>query len=603
MKRAALTSALALAAAAALPGVAHAGHNADVHSNNMSLIANFDDGGTYRQGSDLAFWGDTAILGSYGEPGGFRVMNVADPARPVELGQMDCPGPQNDVSIWRDLVFLSVDSPRTGPECGAGAASAPQQAAGQMWEGVRIFSIANPSKPVQIKAVGTDCGSHTHTLHPDEANNRVLIYVQSYPLGAPIPSCHPGHQKISVIEVPLNNPAAARVVSTPNVGPAIGCHDSTVLMPRKLVGAACISESQMWDVSDPVRPRVLSHIVNPAINIQHSTTFTWDGNTMVIGDELGGAEASPGCGPGGDHVPFGALWFYDVKNPNSPQPRGAWRIPQTVASALCTAHNFNTIPLLSGRHVLASAWYDGGTTVTDFSDPTAPVQIGHYQARQGVQGTSWSSYWYNDRYFANNWENQTASNSRGFDVFSLNDGRVKDFVRIPRLNPQTQEPLPGIGLIGRGPPRGRCRDRIRPRSSFNRRSLRRTRRGIRLTGRASDRGCGRRGRGRVSHVIVAIARRYGKRTYRCSYLRKLPGRARADRLMLGRRRSCRRKTWIVAGGTTKWRYRIKARLPRGLYNIRTKAVDSAANFERRRVGTGKGKRKRGRVNVLWFRVR
>jgi hypothetical protein len=586
--------ALAVASLTLCPAAAQAGHNRDQHSSNMSLIGQFNDGGTYRQGSDIAIWENLAAIGNL-DPGGFRLMDISNPRGPRELGQFACTGTQSDTAIWGDIVVVSVDVPMSSPNCDATAQRADT---GTTWEGLRIVSIADRANPRQLAAVKTDCGSHTHTLLPDEANNRLLVYVHSYPLNPQGVNCTAAsHRKVSVVEVPLSNPAASKVASTFDVSPTVGCHDSTVLIPRKLVGAACISESQMWDVSaDPLRPRILSHITNPAINIHHSTTFTWDGRMLVIGDELAGATVTPGCGPGGEHVPFGALWFYDVSDPRNPRERAAWRIPQTVASVLCTAHNFNTIPLLSGRYVLASAWYDGGTTVTDFTDPANPRQLGHYIPAEGGQGTAWSSYWHNGLIYSNNYETTGGSRSRGFDVFSIAHSSLTDFVRLPRLNPQTMEPLPGIGLTRR-PRRPSCRDRIRPRSSFSRRGLRRSPGGITVSGRASDRGCGRRRRGRVSHVIVAVARRYGQRRYRCSYLRRLPGRARTDRLTLGRRGSCRKKTYVVAGGTAKWRYRIKARLPRGLYNIRTRAVDSSANFERRRDGRGK------RVNVLWFRVR
>ena len=53
---------------------ASADHNADVHSDNMRLVANWNDGGAYRQGSDLAFWGNRAVVGNYGNPGGFWLL-------------------------------------------------------------------------------------------------------------------------------------------------------------------------------------------------------------------------------------------------------------------------------------------------------------------------------------------------------------------------------------------------------------------------------------------------------------------------------------------------------------------------------------------------
>ncbi len=422
------------------------GHEHDVHSDNMFLVANNDDGGTYRQGSDLAFWGTLAVLGNYDNPGGFRLMDIEDPSNPTEIGQFVCRGPQSDVSIWRDLVFVSVDTPMAGPECGAPSAGTLQVSEGKAFEGIRVVSIANRANPTQIAFVDTDCGSHTHTLVPDEENKRLLIYVLSYPLGGQGVECNAEtHRKISVVEVPLNKPAEARVVSTPDVSPAVGCHDVTVYTALNLAGAACITETQLWDISDPANPTILSHIVNPAINIHHSTTFDWDGTTLVIGDELGGAAASPGCGDGSEHLPLGALWFYDVSNPALPVVKSSYSIPQEEVSAFCTAHNFNTVPTRNGRDILVSAWYNGGTTVLDYTDPGNVVQLGFYIANEPKISAAWSSYWYRGFIYANNFDedvNSLSPRSRGFDVFAIGDPAIGKPFKVNRLNPQTMEPPP-----------------------------------------------------------------------------------------------------------------------------------------------------------------
>ncbi|HVL53634.1 MAG TPA: hypothetical protein VM344_05185 [Vitreimonas sp.] len=422
-----------------------AGSDADLHLDNMFLVSNFDDGGTYRTGTDLAFWGQRMIAGSLpagSSVGGFRVMDISDPAALVELGQFDCRSNQADVSVWKNLVFVSVDTPVDRPECaGSLSAGTTQVTLGQAYEGIRIVSIADPANPVQVGFVDTDCGSHTHTLVPDENKNRVLLYVLSYPLGGQSGECNAeSHRKISVVEVPLKNPAAARVIATPDVSPAIGCHDVTVFTRRKLAAAACITESQMWDIADPANPRVIAHIANPAINIHHSTTFNWRGDTIVIGDELGGAALAPGCVDGHHHLPLGALWFYDVSNPASPVLRGTYSVPQASASTLCTAHNFNTVPTRTGRDVLVSAWYDGGTTVVDFTDPANASQLGFYTAKEPRQSTTWSSYWYRGFIYANNYEN--GQQSRGLDVMAIGDPALKNAFKVNRLNPQTMEPLP-----------------------------------------------------------------------------------------------------------------------------------------------------------------
>jgi len=445
MKRAALFVSFLLAFGAQ-SSVSVANHNADLH-HNMRLVSRFTDGGTYSSGTDIAFWGKTAVFGDQG-PGAFRLVDISDPANLQTLGRFSCPGSQNDVSIFRRLVIVSVDGARASEECGAPAASTTQIVTGTAWEGIRIVSINDPANPVQVGAVDTPCGSHTHTIVPDTRHRdasgklapRLIVYVLSFPLTQQGVDCASGtHRRIVVVEVPLKNPAAARIVSQPDVSPADGCHDVTVLLDRRstparlLAGAACISESQIWDISDPVNPEILAHIVNPAINIHHSAAFNWEGGTLVLGDELGGAAVSPGCVE--DSAPLGALWFYDISNPAVPIPEGFFVIPQRegeVASP-CTAHNYNIVPLKDGRDVLVSAWYVGGTTVVDFTDRSDPQQIAFYVPRTGVGGNSWSSYWYNGFVYANN------LGTRGVDVFEVNHPAVANEVLLPRLNPQSQE--------------------------------------------------------------------------------------------------------------------------------------------------------------------
>lgn len=418
---------------------------ADIHSDNMRLVDTFDDGGEYRQGSDLAFWGNRAVLGMYDNPGGFRVLNLRTMR---EIGQFDCPGRQADVAIWKKLVVVSVDTPRTGPKCGAPAASAAQIAAGQGWEGIRIVSIANPRKPKQLTTVATDCGSHTHTLVPQPGKGRLLVYVSSYPLTGHHGEDEAGnecgrHGKISVVRIPLRNPRQAKVVNEPSTGNTIGCHDITVLRSEKLAAAACISESQIWDISDPVNPVTLSTFRDMRINIHHSSAFSFDGDTVVIGDELGGAVATPGCT--GGNFPVGALWFWDISDRTNPVMRSYWRIPREEASPFCTAHNFNVLPMRTKRDILVSAWYNGGTTVVDFTDPANPREIAYYNAKEGTQSATWSSHWYRGRIYANNFDvdvNSVTPRSRGLDVFEVDAPFAKHVYDLRRLNPQTQEKLP-----------------------------------------------------------------------------------------------------------------------------------------------------------------
>jgi hypothetical protein len=402
-------------------------------SPNLAHLANIP----YTSGTDLAFFEHYAIAGDNGgSDAGFRIIDIADPASPKVVGHFHCLGSQNDVSVWGRLAFVSIDGRRTSDACDAPT--------GGTTEGVRVVDISNLARPKQIAFVQTDCGSHTHTLVPDPSHDRILLYVESYPFLArtPVdpnagdPQCNQSrHDKVSVVEVPLAHPRSARVIATPSVAPALGCHDVTVFLARKLAAAACLNESQMWDISDPVHFKILAHIpsdVFKPIEVHHSAAFSWDGNTLAIGDEAGGA-LGPACATG--HDPLGAIWFFDVTDPANPVLKGSFSLPRPRVIA-CTAHNFNVIPGIE-RDVLVSGFYRGGVAVVDFTDPSAPFEVAHgylFGTDEGADGESdvWSAYWYDGAIYAND-------GTRGFDVFRLTDPEVAGAASLSRMNAQTQE--------------------------------------------------------------------------------------------------------------------------------------------------------------------
>jgi hypothetical protein len=452
----------AIVAIVATAGIYTTGQADDgASAENMEVVATYtgEDDKPYRAGTDMAFWGDRAIVGHLDQgtgpnaspPGGFRILDVSDPTAPQLEGRFDCWGDQSDVSVWEDLVILSVDKPTT-PDCSAQSGS---------WEGIRVISIADPAEPEILASVATDCGSHTNTILPDPENGRLLVYVLSYPLAGrynpagALPSCNAAtHRKISVVEVPLDAPGDARVIGTPSTGETIGCHDVTILQEAELAGAACLTETQLWSLEDPERPEILASIRNPQINIHHSTVFSNDGNTIVIGDELGGAAASPGC-LGTDLFTPGGLFFYDVSDRANPQFRSAYKLPRADVSEFCTAHLFNVVPRRDERNLLVSSWYTGATSVIDFTDPARPQEIAHSipgakatPTSQETESATWASYWYNGFVYANNFDedvNSISPRSRGLDVLRLTGPAaeaVEGAVALPRLNPQLQEPLP-----------------------------------------------------------------------------------------------------------------------------------------------------------------
>ncbi len=466
----------------------------------------------------------------------------------------------------RLLLIQSVDRPQTTQECPTSAdtpiavgvpaceptpeipapecPTAVRRLAQPGFEGLRIFDVTRPETPVHIASVPTACGSHTHTTIRDEDDHRAIIYVSSYPTGfSPTPAgaadfggprCTIPHARISIVEIPDKQPENARVLkeqflhadTLPFLGTvgsggtgAIGCHDITVYYedqkqqpagqpeavapPRRVAGAACLEEGQIWDVTQPENPTTLgphTHIRNPFITsgvpgtfkgLFHTASFTWDGQILLFTDEWGGGGAH-GCD--GPQDTRGNVWFYQNVPPGTADAPlyGRYIIPRPQpAQEVCTMHNGNVIPTNDGYFGVSSA-YEGGTSVFDFSGvqnytpiflehgpepatvpPIVAREIAFFDA-QGVDGRGrddvWSSYWYNDRVFANGGLGRPHNpGGRGFDVYKLltRGGRLVDnegnptFVagddpnaptvqeyrarKQPYSNPQTQDTFDKVG--------------------------------------------------------------------------------------------------------------------------------------------------------------
>src|SRR5678816_2873095 len=189
--------------------------------------------------SDIAFQGNHLFQGNFY---GVNIYDISIPAKTRLLTSMVCPGGQGDVSIYKNLMFMSVEMPNGRIDCGIqGFPPAPPPAGDEKkqtipapqkdrFRGVRIFDISNIRSPKQIAAVQTCRGSHTHTLvvDPNDKNN-VYVYVsgtsfvrQSEELAgcsgeAPDKNPNTSLFRIDVIKVPLAAPQNAQVVSSPRV--------------------------------------------------------------------------------------------------------------------------------------------------------------------------------------------------------------------------------------------------------------------------------------------------------------------------------------------------------------------------------------------------
>jgi hypothetical protein len=175
--------------------------------------------------SDLAFTGPHAIQGNYN---GFQVWDISNPARPTLVRGYVCPASQSDVSVYRNLLFISGEGMGGRLDCGTQGVR--EAVSPDRLRGIRIFDISDVANPRYVGNVQTCRGSHTHTVleHPGDRDN-VYVYVSgSAPVrpaaelagcvGAP-PSEDPNSAlfRIEVIRVPLAAPERAAIVSSPRI--------------------------------------------------------------------------------------------------------------------------------------------------------------------------------------------------------------------------------------------------------------------------------------------------------------------------------------------------------------------------------------------------
>ncbi len=415
-------------------------------SRNIELLANVPKSGPFAAESsletDLAFQGDYAFQGNYN---GLTVYDIRQPRKPRIVTQVLCPGSQNDVSVYGDVLVLSVDSSRSNDSCDNVAQSASIK---ESWEGIRVFDISDPTQPRYVAAVETACGSHTHTLAPSKNRRDLYVYVSSYSPNASFPDCQPPHDQISVVKVPLRAPQDAAVVSTPVLFPdggnpsggysstTSGCHDLTAYARKDVMAGACMGDGILLDISDRERP-VVTERVRDTENFAfwHSATFNNDGTKVVFTDELGGG-GGPTCNPTVGDIK-GADGIYDIRG-GKLVFRSYFKIPRTQANTEnCVAHNGSLIPV-KGRDIMVQAWYQGGISVWDFTNSAKPVEIAHFDRgplseERLIVGGSWSAYWYNGHIYSSDIQ-------QGLDVLKVNDPRVARArgVRVDELNVQSQ---------------------------------------------------------------------------------------------------------------------------------------------------------------------
>ena len=396
--------------------------------------------------TDVAFRDDIMVAGSYH---GFNIYALGDDGQPDLTASVVCPGGQGDVSIVDDLLIMSVEETRGRVDCGLEGVT--DEISEERFRGLRIFDISDLTRPKQVGAVQTCRGSHTHSVvsGPD-ADGELIVYnsgISRVRDEEELPGCFdesPGDDRtalfrIDVIEIPVDNPAASRIIDSPTVfaDPETGalaglwrggdhgentqetyrtdqCHDITVFPSLNLAAGACSGNGILFDITDPRAPERIDAVSDSGFAYWHSATFNNDGSKVLFTDEWGGG-TRPRCRTY-DPLTWGADAIYDIID-GKLAFRSHFKMPAPQGETEnCVAHNGSIIPV-PGRDIFVQAWYQGGLSIIDFTDSANPIEIAYFDRgpiddTDLVTGGYWSTYWYRGRIYG-------TEIIRGIDVFAL----------------------------------------------------------------------------------------------------------------------------------------------------------------------------------------
>jgi len=487
--------------------------------------------------SDITFTGPYAIQGSFN---GYQVWDISNPASPALKTAYFCPASQSDVSVYKNLLFVSGESLSGRLDCGAVALT--DTVSSLRIRGIRIFDITDVTAPKYIGNVQTCRGSHTHSVlfDPNDPAN-VYVYISGSARVRPaaeLPGCvaaAPASDsasalfRIEVIKVPLAHPEQAAIVNSPRIfsnlvaprihgdvpvdvaaarargafigtvngqervlsgrftGPLLDsivkarggatataadsealraalpglveavfgpqappqagptqCHDITVYPAIGRAGGACEGYGFLLDIRDPVRPVRIDAVSDSNFSYWHSATFNNDGTKVLVSDEWGGG-LQPKC-RATDPREWGADAIFDIVG-GKMEFQNYYKLPAPqTTNENCVAHNGSLIPI-PGRDVMVQAWYQGGISVFDWTDPRHPMEIaffdrGSIDSTKIVAGGSWSAYWYNGAIVS-------SEIARGLDILELtpstfisqNEIDAAKTVHVDYLNVQGQQKI------------------------------------------------------------------------------------------------------------------------------------------------------------------
>ena len=430
--------------------------------------------------SDMAFRDDLLVTGSYH---GFNIYRIDEEGLPKLITSVVCPGGQGDVSIVGDLLIYSVEQTRGRLDCGLEGVTV--DASLDRFRGLRIFDISDLSRPMQVGAVQTCRGSHTHSVVAGPTpDGKILVYNsgtgrvrEEEELDQCIDDI-PGDDRtalfrIDVIEIPVDDPSQSSIIDSPAVfaDPETGvlaglwrggdhgddtqetsrtdqCHDITVFPSANLAAGACSGNGILFDITDPRKPTRIDVVTDSGFAYWHSATFNNEGTKVLFTDEWGGGGRAR-C-RAWDPLTWGADAIYDIVD-DKLEFRSHYKMPAPqLETENCVAHNGSIVPV-PGRDIFVQAWYQGGISVIDFTDSSNPLEIAYFDRGpiledELITGGYWSVYYYEGTIYG-------TEITRGLDVLKLIPSEYLSENEIAaaamaypvigprRFNPQQQVPM------------------------------------------------------------------------------------------------------------------------------------------------------------------
>ena len=431
--------------------------------------------------TDMAFRDNLLVAGSYH---GFNMYEIGGDGIPNLLTSVVCPGGQGDVSVVGNLLIMSVEEIRSRIDCGLEGVG--KDASPERFRGIRIFDISDLQNPIQVGAVQTCRGSHTHSVvkGPTE-DGKIIVYNSGTGsvrdeeemkecIGNVAGDKRTALFRIDIIEIPINEPSKSKIVSSPAVfeDPETGsmaglwrggdhgeetqetrktdqCHDITVFPSLNIAAGACSGNGILFDISDPYNPFRLDVVTDTGFAYWHSATFNNDGTKVIFTDEWGGGGRAR-C-RAWDPLDWGADAIYDIVE-NKLVFKSHYKMPAPqLETENCVAHNGSIIPV-PDRDIFVQAWYQGGISIIDFTDSSNPYEIAYFDRGPIfedilITGGYWSSYYYDGYIYG-------TEITRGLDVFKLTPSEYLSEEEInraanayPAIGPNTFNPQQQIPMV------------------------------------------------------------------------------------------------------------------------------------------------------------